>query len=250
LRGDVAGRDVAAACTRAAPLQQIVGQKLHMRADALRVDAPHRVRRSRRETQIRHGIGAGRRARALDEPNQLACGAAERRSLRGTGAGGSTFVVNPAGNPVVGTSDGNAVELFNLKTGAWTKLGSIGSVAGIAQDSAGDLYLGGSYSNTVAKLPYNSSTGTYATLTDFTSTAPAQCTGTDTTECAAVTTFANYVGIGSMTVDASGNLFIATDDQGTYAPHAIFDDFHGFSDSGIRPDNCDAASRRGQPIAG
>jgi sugar lactone lactonase YvrE len=140
-----------------------------------------------------------------------------------TGSGGSSFVVNPAGNPVVGTSYGNAVELFNLKTGAWTKLGSIGSVAGIAQDSAGDLYLGGSYSGTVAKLPYNSSTGTYATLTDPTSTAPPQCTGNDTTECAAVTTFANYVGIGSMTVDASGNLFIATDDQGTYAPHAIFE---------------------------
>jgi sugar lactone lactonase YvrE len=141
----------------------------------------------------------------------------------GTGAGGSTFVVNPAGNPVVGTSYGNAVELYNLNTGAWTKLGSVGSVAGLAQDSAGDLYLGGSYSGTVAKLPYNSSTGTYATLTDPTSTAPPQCTGNDTTECAAVTTFPNYVGIGSMTVDASGNLFIATDDQGTYAPHAIFE---------------------------
>jgi sugar lactone lactonase YvrE len=140
----------------------------------------------------------------------------------GTGAGGSTFVVNPAGNPVVGTSYGNEVALFDLKTGAWTNLGSVSSVAGIAQNSAGDLYLGASYSNTIAKLPYNSSTGTYATLTDFTKTAPPQCTGKDTTECSAVTTFANWVGVGSMTVDASGNLFIATDDQGTPA-HAIFE---------------------------
>jgi len=141
----------------------------------------------------------------------------------GTGSGGSSFVVNPAGNPVVGTSYGGAVELFNVNTGAWTKLGSVSNVAGLAQDSAGDLYLGASYSGIVAKLPYNSSTGTYATLTDPTSTAPPACTGKDTTECAAVTTFPNYVGIGSMTVDASGNLFIATDDQGTYAPHAIFE---------------------------
>jgi sugar lactone lactonase YvrE len=140
-----------------------------------------------------------------------------------TGGGGATFVVNPAGNPVVGTAYGSEVALYNLKTGAWQNLGSVSNIAGLAQDSAGNLYLGASYSGTIAKLPYNSSTKTYATLSDFTSTAPPQCTGSDTSECTVISGFGNYVGVGSMTVDASGNLFIATDDQGTFAPHSIWE---------------------------
>ncbi len=42
LRGDVLRRDVAAARTGAPPLEEIVRQEPHMRADAFRVDAPHR----------------------------------------------------------------------------------------------------------------------------------------------------------------------------------------------------------------
>jgi sugar lactone lactonase YvrE len=140
----------------------------------------------------------------------------------GAGSGGTSFAVNPAGNPVVSTSYGSSVELYNVKTATWTKLGSVSNVAGLAQDSAGDLYLGANYSGVIAKLPYNRSTGTYATLTDPTATTPPQCTGSDTAECAAVTGFPSYTGVNSMTVDSSGNLFVATDDQGSLA-HSIWE---------------------------
>ena len=144
----------------------------------------------------------------------------------GSGAGGTTFVVNPAGNPVVGTAYGSAVYLYNVKAGAWTKLGGVSNVGGLAQDSAGDLYISANYSGTIAKLPYNTSTGTYATLSDPTAKAPPQCTGSDTTECTVITNTA-ISGVTSMTLDSSGNLFIATDDQGGAAPsgtaHSIWE---------------------------
>jgi sugar lactone lactonase YvrE len=167
-------------------------------------------------------VGAGVPALLMNQANWLLA-LPNGGAFGGTAGGGTTFVVNPAGNPVVGTSYGSRVYLYNLKTAAWTLLGTVSNVAGLAQDSAGNLYLSDSYNGTIAKLPYNSSTNTYATLSDFTSTAPPACTGSDTAECTVGTGFPGYVGVGSMTMDASGNLFIATDDQGTYAPHSIWE---------------------------
>jgi sugar lactone lactonase YvrE len=147
-------------------------------------------------------------------------------AFAGASAAGTSFGVNAAGNVAIGTAYGASVYIYNVSAATWTKLGTYGkynNTGGVALDSAGNLYVAALYSGIVVKLPYNN--GAYATLTDATSgTAPANCTGTDTTECvvAGVSNTAGIGGVSAMTFDSHGNLFLATDDQGT-APHSIWE---------------------------
>ncbi len=141
-------------------------------------------------------------------------------------AAGTSFGVNPGGNAVLSTSYGDTVALYNPSTATWTTLGNYGkynNTGAVALDSTGNIYVSALYSGIVAKLPYNN--GKYAALTDATSgTAPANCTGSDTTECvvAPVSSVAGIGGISAMTFDAKGDLFLATDDQGNN-PFAIWE---------------------------
>ena len=61
LRGDVVRRDVAAARTRAAALEQIVGEKFYVRANALRIDSAHGRLHVGRKSKPRGGIARVRR---------------------------------------------------------------------------------------------------------------------------------------------------------------------------------------------
>ena len=140
-------------------------------------------------------------------------------------AAGTSFGVNANGNALLSTAYGGSVVLYNTSAGTWTNLGSYGkynNTGGVALDSAGNLYVAALYSGIVVKIPYNN--GAYAPVTDATSgTAPANCTGTDTTECvvAGVSNTTGIAGIASMTFDSQGDLFLATDDQG--AAHSIWE---------------------------
>ncbi len=131
---------------------------------------------------------------------------------------GSSFGVNPNGQVVLSTAYGGKVVLYDPKTGVFTTLGSYGkynNTGGVALDGHGNLYAGALYSNIIAKVPYIN--GAYAALTDATQgTAPANCTGTDTTECvvAPVAATSGIGGVSAMAFDSNGDLFIGTDDQG------------------------------------
>jgi sugar lactone lactonase YvrE len=144
-------------------------------------------------------------------------------------AAGDSFGINQDGYILVSTTYGGTVIEVNGQTGAVTTLGDYGqygNTGGTAVDSKGNLYVGGLYgagSNIIAKVPYLGN-GVYATLTDATQgTPPANCTGTDTTECvlAPLTTISGGFGVASMKFDAQGDFFLATSDQGN--PHAIFE---------------------------
>ena len=138
----------------------------------------------------------------------------------GATAAGTTFGVTPDGNNiVVGTSYGGTIEMWNLKAAAYTRLGKYANVGAVATDAQGNLYIGGAYSGILVKLPY--ANGKFATLTDAQSAAPVQCTGTDTAECVVVSGVSGVGGFASIAFDAQGNLFFATDDQGT--AHSIWE---------------------------
>ena len=133
-------------------------------------------------------------------------------------AAGTSFGVNPQGNVLMGTSYGDAVALFNVQAGTWTKLGSYGkynNTGGVAVDGAGNLYVGALYSNIIAMVPYNN--GAYSAVTDASSgTPPANCSSSSTSECvvAPVAATAGIGGVSAMAFDSAGDLFIGTDDQG------------------------------------
>jgi sugar lactone lactonase YvrE len=143
-------------------------------------------------------------------------------------AAGDSFAINSAGNILISTTYGGTVILVNGQTGAVTTLGSYGeytNTGGVAVDNQDNLYVGGLYgsgSNIIAKVPYVN--GVYAPLTDATSgNPPPNCKGNDTTECVLgpLTTISGGFGVASMKFDASGNLFLATSDQGN--PHSIWE---------------------------
>lgn len=138
-------------------------------------------------------------------------------------AGGSTFGVTPDGNDiVVGTSYGGAVEMYDLKAGAFTSLGKYGNTGGVALDAQGNVYVSGAYSGTILKVPYAS--GKFAAFSDPTASGavlPDHCTGTDAATCTVISGVSGISGVAGMTFDAQGNLFISTDDQGT--AHSIWE---------------------------
>lgn len=138
----------------------------------------------------------------------------------GATAAGTTFGVTPDNqNIVVGTSYGGSIEMWNLKAAAYTHLGKFANVGAVALDVQGNLYAGGAYNGTMMKLPY--ANGKFAILSDPQSAAPPQCTGTDTAECTVFTGVSGVSGFASIAFDAQGNMFFATDDQGT--AHSIWE---------------------------
>ena len=138
-------------------------------------------------------------------------------AFAGDNPAGTSMAVNASGQVLLSDSYGKAALLYSPLTGTLTPLGAAwaNQVGGVAVDASGNLYVSGLYSPIVAKLPFVS--GAYAALTDPTSgTAPAACTGSDTTECliGALSNQSSIGGVASMVFDSHGNLFIATDDKG------------------------------------
>ena len=121
---------------------------------------------------------------------------------------GGSFAVNQQGDIFVGTTYGGVVLMYNGVTGAASTFATISNPGGIAVDAQNNLYISHLFSATVLKVPYVN--GKYVAVTD---TAPAACTGNDTTLCS----FAN-AGAGSKTIgfDKSGNFFsVNTPDEGS-----------------------------------
>ncbi|HEV2135882.1 MAG TPA: NHL repeat-containing protein [Terracidiphilus sp.] len=139
----------------------------------------------------------------------------------GQTAAGTSFGVNSAGNVLIGTSYGGRVYLYDAHSNTFIQIGSYGNTGGVTLDSTGNLYVSGAGSGIIVKVPYAG--GAYAALTDPTSgTAPANCTSSSTTECVVLSGISGIGGVASMTFDAQGDLFIATDDKGT-SPHSIWE---------------------------
>ena len=134
--------------------------------------------------------------------------------LAGPISGGTSIGVGNNGYVAVSETYGGAVSLYNLAAGTVASLGSFSNPGGVAADSAGNLYIADQYNNQVAKLPYVS--GAYAALTATSSTTP-NCTSAATTECilAPIAGVSAIGGIGAMTFDSTGDLFLATDNNGT-----------------------------------
>lgn len=151
-------------------------------------------------------------------------------AFAGQSAAGTSLGVNPAGNVVLSTSYGDTVAYINPQnpSASWTTLGNYGkygNTGAVAVDSAGNLYVSALFSGIVVKLPYNK--GAYSALTDATSGTepePGNCTGNDTAECvvAPISNIGGIGGISAMTLDAQGDLFLATDDQGNN-PQSIWE---------------------------
>jgi sugar lactone lactonase YvrE len=140
----------------------------------------------------------------------------------GSAAGGTSFGVTPDNNNIVlGTAYGGTVEMWSLKTSAYTRLGKYKDAGGVATDPQGNLYVSGAYNGTILKVPY--ANGVFAPFHDpgAGATLPAHCTGTDTAECVVISGVSGISGVASMVFDLHGNLFIATDDQGT--AHSIWE---------------------------
>lgn len=129
---------------------------------------------------------------------------------------GETFVVDSHGNAIVGTNWAESLLAVNTSTGAVTVLISgYNNVGPVALDTAGNLYVGNTYSSNIYKIPYTS-TG-YAAISG--SALPtAVCAGavnttTDTAACQFALNLQDstgYYGIAAMAIDPSGNFWIAT----------------------------------------
>jgi hypothetical protein len=149
-------------------------------------------------------------------------------TLASANPAGNSFAVNSKGDIITGNTYGNQVLLFNGQTGAVTVLGSYANVGPVTLDKQNNLYIGGTYTNNIVKVPYNSTTNTYAAISaPASATSPAVCTGSDTTECnfgGSLTSAANgyYFGVVSMTFDSQGDFFYGLT-NGNTAPNAIFE---------------------------
>ncbi|HWG22287.1 MAG TPA: NHL repeat-containing protein [Terracidiphilus sp.] len=145
-------------------------------------------------------------------------------AFAGDNPAGTSFGINPKGQVVLSTSYGKGVILYDPVMATLTTMGSWGTqVGGITTDPAGNLYIGALYSPIVVKVPFVN--GAYAALVDPTgSTAPANCTGSDTTECAVgvLSNLSTIGGFASFTFDVQGDLFVAADDKGT-SPFSIWE---------------------------
>jgi hypothetical protein len=160
----------------------------------------------------------------MSEVNWLPALPSSGGAFAGDNPAGTSFAVSANGQVLLGDSYGKELLLYNPTAGTLTSLSAAwaNQVGGVAIDASGNLYVSGLYSPIVAKIPYVN--GAYATVTDPTSgTAPAACTGSDTTECliGALSNQSSIGGVASMAFDSHGNLFVATDDKGGN-PFAIF----------------------------
>lgn len=151
----------------------------------------------------------------FNQTNWLAPLPSNGRVITGANAAGTSFAVNANGEVAVGDTFGNQVTVFNGQTGATEKAWAFRNPGAVAVDNQGNLYVATVNTNWIVKLPYTN--GTYADLTtDPQTTPPPACTGTDTAECAwGISLQGNGAfGFVSMTFDAHGNLFYATNGRG------------------------------------
>ncbi len=134
--------------------------------------------------------------------------------LAGPIGAGSSIGVGNNGYVAVSETYGGNVDIYNLAAGTVARLGAFSSPGGVAADSQGNLYIANQYSNKIAKLPYVS--GAYAALSATSGTTP-NCTGTSTTECIVgpIAGVSAIGGVGAITFDSTGDLFLTTDNNGT-----------------------------------
>jgi sugar lactone lactonase YvrE len=134
--------------------------------------------------------------------------------LAGPISAGTSIGVGNNGYVAVSETYGGSVAIYNLAAGTVSSLGSFSNPGGIAADSKVNLYIAGQYNNTVVELPFVN--GAYATLASPSSSTP-NCTSSSTVECvlAPITGVSAIGGIGAITFDSQGNLYLATDNNGT-----------------------------------
>ncbi|MGA9426325.1 MAG: kelch repeat-containing protein, partial [Terracidiphilus sp.] len=142
-----------------------------------------------------------------------------------TAAAGTSFAVNSTnGNIVFSTAWGNTIEMLNPQTGVSTSLGTYTNAGGVTLDSNNNLYVGGEWSQTILKVPFVG--GAYVSFADPGAsgyTPPANCAGSDTAACVvAPLSDLGYFGSAAFAFDSEGDLFLATNDQGSF-PHSIWE---------------------------
>ncbi len=141
--------------------------------------------------------------------------------LAGPISGGTSIGVGNNGYVAVSETYGGDVDIYNLAAGTVAHLGAFSNPGGVTADSQGNLYVAGQYNNLIAKVPYSG--GAYAALSSP-SGSTASCTATSTTECVLgpIKGVSSIGGIGAMTFDSNGDIFIAQDPQGS-TPFSIWE---------------------------
>lgn len=141
--------------------------------------------------------------------------------LAGPIAAGTSIGVGNNGYVAVSETYGGNIDLYNLATGTVVQYGQFDNPGGVAADSQGNLYISGQYNNQIAKIPYVN--GSYAALGKISGSTPT-CTSTSTTECVLgpIKNVSSIGGIGAMTFDSNGNLFLAQNPQGS-TPFSIWE---------------------------
>jgi hypothetical protein len=139
-------------------------------------------------------------------------------ALAGSNPAGSSMAVDSAGNLYSGNTYGNTVLEFAAGSTTATSLGTFANVGPIAIDAAGNMYIGQAYSATVIKIPLVS--GSFAAISTPTGSTPT-CAGNDTTECA-LPFSAPVSGLVGMIFDSAGDLFFTSTNSGT-DPNTVFE---------------------------
>jgi Chitobiase/beta-hexosaminidase C-terminal domain len=139
-------------------------------------------------------------------------------ALAGSNPAGSSMAVDSAGNLYSGTTYGNTIVEFAAGSTTAISLGTFSNVGPVAFDSAGNLYIGQAYSAAVIKIPLVS--GSLAAISTPSSTTPT-CTGSDTAECA-LPISPPVGGLVSMIFDSAGDLFFTSTNAGT-DPNTVFE---------------------------
>ncbi len=141
--------------------------------------------------------------------------------LAGPISAGTSIGVGNNGYVAVSETYGGDIDIYNLAAGTVAHLGAFSNPGGVTADSQGNVYVGGQYNNVIAKVPYSG--GAYAALSTPGGSTP-NCTSTSTTECvlAPIKGVASIGGVGAMTFDSNGDLFLAQDPQGS-TPFSIWE---------------------------
>ncbi len=136
--------------------------------------------------------------------------------LDGGNPAGNSMVVNSLGTVIASTTYGGQIDAFT-PAGA-TVLGSFSNPGPLAIDSSNNLYIGGTYNNQIAKIPFVS--GAYTAISTPSGSTPT-CTGTDTAECLLPTLSSAVSGLDTMYFDSFGNLFFSS--RAGSSANAIFE---------------------------
>ena len=120
-------------------------------------------------------------------------------ALDGGNPAGNTMVVNTAGTVIASTTYGGVIDQFTAAGSS--VLGTFSNPGPLAIDSANNLYIGETYSSTIAKIPYVA--GAYIAISTPGSSTPT-CTGADVVECVLPSLSSAVSGLETMYFDASG----------------------------------------------